>query len=170
VNTSGTATTDANGQAPFCYTGPQLRGADTITAYADTDTNNVQDAGEPGGSATKTWEAGAPPPSPSPAQLIQELIARVDQINPPRGVKRELIHDLEEALEELNEGENPAEVCEELDEFIEDVRERRAQRRLTPAETTELLDRANQVEAALGCLVRKGRLRLDGQEHRSDGP
>src|SRR3989449_1605831 len=60
VNTSGSATTDANGQATFCYTGPTAPGADAITAYADTDNNNVQDAGEPGGAAAKTWVAGAP--------------------------------------------------------------------------------------------------------------
>ena len=55
VTTSGSATTNANGQATFCYTGPALPGADAITAYADTNANNTQDAGEPTGAATKTW-------------------------------------------------------------------------------------------------------------------
>lgn len=55
VNTSGSATTDANGQATFCYMGPALPGADLITAYADTDNDNTQDAGEPSDTATKTW-------------------------------------------------------------------------------------------------------------------
>jgi len=55
VNTSGLATTDANGEATFCYVGPPLPGADTITAFADTYNNNVQDPGEPGGTAEKTW-------------------------------------------------------------------------------------------------------------------
>ena len=55
VTTSGSQVTDANGQATFCYTGPGLPGGDTITAYADTNTNNTQDAGEPGDTATKTW-------------------------------------------------------------------------------------------------------------------
>jgi Bacterial Ig-like domain (group 1)/Beta-propeller repeat len=55
VNTSGSATTDANGEATFCYFGPPLPGADTITAYADTDNNNVQDPGEASGVAEKTW-------------------------------------------------------------------------------------------------------------------
>ena len=55
VETSGSATTDANGEATFCYDGPPLPGADTITAFADTDNNNVQDPGEPIGVATKTW-------------------------------------------------------------------------------------------------------------------
>ena len=55
VNTSGSATTDSNGEATFCYIGPSLPGADTITAYADTNNNNVQDPGEPIGVAEKTW-------------------------------------------------------------------------------------------------------------------
>jgi protocatechuate 3,4-dioxygenase beta subunit len=51
----GEVTTDANGVARFCYTGPDLPGADTIHAFADTNDNNVQDAGEPSDDATKTW-------------------------------------------------------------------------------------------------------------------
>jgi hypothetical protein len=59
VTTSGTATTDANGQATFCYPGPLFPGTDTITAYADPNTNTTQDADEPRDAATKTW--GLPP-------------------------------------------------------------------------------------------------------------
>jgi hypothetical protein len=55
VTTSGSATTDAEGEAEFCYTGPPLPGADVIRAYADTNNNNVQDPGEPEGTATKAW-------------------------------------------------------------------------------------------------------------------
>jgi hypothetical protein len=55
VTTSGSATTDAGGEAEFCYTGPALPGADTITAYADTDGDGVNDADEPEDTATKTW-------------------------------------------------------------------------------------------------------------------
>jgi Bacterial Ig-like domain (group 1) len=55
VNTSGSATTDKNGQATFCYQGPPLPGADAIKAYADTNSNNMQDAGEPFDTATKQW-------------------------------------------------------------------------------------------------------------------
>jgi hypothetical protein len=58
VNTSGSATTDTNGQATFCYQGPLLVGADAITAYADTDNDNTQDVGEPAGAATKAWVTG----------------------------------------------------------------------------------------------------------------
>jgi Big-like domain-containing protein len=57
VTTSGSATTNASGQAQFCYTGPALPGADTITAYADTDNDNVNDPApaDPEDTATKTW-------------------------------------------------------------------------------------------------------------------
>jgi hypothetical protein len=55
VDTSGSATTDADGEAIFCYVGPPLPGADTITAFVDTDNDTVQDAGEPSGVAEKTW-------------------------------------------------------------------------------------------------------------------
>ncbi|MBI2828549.1 MAG: Ig-like domain-containing protein, partial [Acidobacteria bacterium] len=54
VNTSGSATTNPSGDAVFCYTA-LLPGADTITAYADTDTDHVKDEGEPTGTAAKTW-------------------------------------------------------------------------------------------------------------------
>ena len=49
-------TTDQNGVAEHCYTGPETVGADTIHAYADNDNDNVQDVGtDPGADATKTW-------------------------------------------------------------------------------------------------------------------
>jgi hypothetical protein len=56
---SGSATTNASGQATFCFSA-SLPGVDAIHAYADTDNDNMQDAGEPFGDATKTW---TPPPS-----------------------------------------------------------------------------------------------------------
>jgi hypothetical protein len=62
VNTSGSATTDAAGEATFCYTGPSLPGEDAIMAFADTDNDGAQDAGEPGGDALKSWV----PPETSP--------------------------------------------------------------------------------------------------------
>lgn len=55
----GTVVTDANGQAQFCYMGTTA-GNDTITAFTDTNTNGIQDGGEPGDTASKTWVAGAP--------------------------------------------------------------------------------------------------------------
>jgi uncharacterized protein (DUF2141 family) len=55
VTTSGSATTDAGGEAEFCYQGPELPGADAITAFADSDNDETQDAGEPTGAAEKTW-------------------------------------------------------------------------------------------------------------------
>jgi hypothetical protein len=55
VSTSGSDATDANGEATFCYTGPALPGADAISAFADSNNNNIPDAGEPAGAATKAW-------------------------------------------------------------------------------------------------------------------
>lgn len=54
VPSSGTAVTDAAGQATFCYTSA-LPGADTITAFADTNNSGTQDTGEPSATATKDW-------------------------------------------------------------------------------------------------------------------
>ena len=55
VNTTGSVVTNAAGQAQFCYTGPGLPGADVITAYADTNGDNVRQPTEPQGTAAKTW-------------------------------------------------------------------------------------------------------------------
>jgi hypothetical protein len=51
---SGSATTNANGQATFCFSAA-LPGEDVIHAFADSDNDTAQDAGEPAGEATKTW-------------------------------------------------------------------------------------------------------------------
>jgi hypothetical protein len=51
---SGSATTNASGQATFCYSA-SLPGEDAIHAFADTDNDTTEDAGEPFGDATKTW-------------------------------------------------------------------------------------------------------------------
>ncbi|HEX7333207.1 MAG TPA: SBBP repeat-containing protein [Pyrinomonadaceae bacterium] len=55
VDISGSATTNADGEATFCYFGPPLPGADTITAFADSNGDSLQEQGEPNGVATKTW-------------------------------------------------------------------------------------------------------------------
>ena len=55
VSASGSTTTNAAGQATFCYIGPPLPGVDTISAFADTDNDGTQDIGEPSGAATKAW-------------------------------------------------------------------------------------------------------------------
>jgi hypothetical protein len=54
VPPSGTAVTDALGQAEFCYTSA-LTGTDTITAFADTDLSGTQNGTEPSDTATKIW-------------------------------------------------------------------------------------------------------------------
>lgn len=55
TTTSGSCTTDTAGQCTFTYQGPATPGADTITAFFDTNTNGDLDVGEPTGTATKTW-------------------------------------------------------------------------------------------------------------------
>jgi hypothetical protein len=62
VTASGSATSNASGQAQFCYTGPSKPGKDQVKAYADTNNNGVQDPGEPSDTATVTWVSPAPPP------------------------------------------------------------------------------------------------------------
>ena len=51
---SGSAATDASGEAQFCYTSA-LPGSDVITAFADTNSDSVQNDTEPGDTAAKTW-------------------------------------------------------------------------------------------------------------------
>ena len=55
VTTDGECTTDATGQCAFTYDGPSTAGTDTIAGFADTNRDGVRDAGEPDGSATKSW-------------------------------------------------------------------------------------------------------------------
>ena len=65
INKTDSCLTDSNGQCSFTYTGPQLAGADLISAYADTNGNGVQDGGEPVAvPATKAWV----PPTSTPGQ------------------------------------------------------------------------------------------------------
>src|SRR5436190_1914589 len=50
----GSGTTDANGQATFCYTA-SLPGTDVIHAFADANGDGTEETGEPSGDAAKTW-------------------------------------------------------------------------------------------------------------------
>lgn len=61
-NATGSCTTDANGQCSFTYQGPQLPGADLITACADANKNGTCDPGEPIGTATKVFVLPASTP------------------------------------------------------------------------------------------------------------
>jgi hypothetical protein len=63
----GSDRTDEFGNAEFCYTGPDLPGADAIHAYADNDEDNTQDANEPFDDATKAWVF---PPSTPGCEII----------------------------------------------------------------------------------------------------
>ena len=51
---SGSAVTNASGDAEFCYTAA-LPGSDVISAFADTNGNGVQNGTEPSDTAAKTW-------------------------------------------------------------------------------------------------------------------
>jgi hypothetical protein len=55
VTAAGTATTDANGEAEFCYMGPTFPGTDVIFAFADNNQNGVHDPKEPSDTADKAW-------------------------------------------------------------------------------------------------------------------
>jgi hypothetical protein len=57
---SGSATSDAAGNAGFCYTGTSA-GTDTIYAFADTNNNGTNDTGESGDTASKANVAPVPP-------------------------------------------------------------------------------------------------------------
>lgn len=57
---TGSATTDKNGTAVFCYTG-EKSGLDTINAFVDTNGNATQDVGEPmAAPVTKLYHPGVP--------------------------------------------------------------------------------------------------------------
>jgi HD domain len=53
----GSCTTDASGVCGFTYAGPDLPGADAITACADSNATGGADIGEPCGEATVAWVA-----------------------------------------------------------------------------------------------------------------
>jgi len=55
VTTTGSCTTDSAGQCSFTYQGPAVPGADTITAFVDTNRDGDLDPDEPSGTATKAW-------------------------------------------------------------------------------------------------------------------
>lgn len=55
TETQGQCTTGSNGQCSFAYIGPDLPGADSISACADNNNNGACDAGEPIAEATKAW-------------------------------------------------------------------------------------------------------------------
>jgi hypothetical protein len=55
VETAGSSTTGPGGETSFCYSGPELPGVDAITAFADSDRDGQNEAGEPADTAAKTW-------------------------------------------------------------------------------------------------------------------
>ncbi len=71
---SGRGVTNAAGQAQFCYTGTKT-GADTVTAFADTNGNGIRDAGEPQATCAVTYTPAAPGP-PTAIALAPPSAAR----------------------------------------------------------------------------------------------
>jgi streptogramin lyase len=59
VVNNGSCVTGSNGQCTFSYTGPQLSGADLITAYVDSDSSGSLSQGEPSTSTTYAWDLPA---------------------------------------------------------------------------------------------------------------
>jgi hypothetical protein len=67
--TTATTTTEGDGKAVFCYTGPASAREDRIFAFADIDGNGSQDPIEPDGGATKTWATFGPVVGPITAPV-----------------------------------------------------------------------------------------------------
>jgi protocatechuate 3,4-dioxygenase beta subunit len=94
---SGTATTDAVGEATFTYSNTDA-GTDTITACIDADTSGTCDEGEVSGAAAKTWEvrvatdiALVPAEATNPVGTPHAVTATVaDQFGDP--VEGEAVH------------------------------------------------------------------------------
>ena len=63
---SGSALTDANGEAGFCNVGTHA-GLDAIRAFADTDNDGTEDANEPGAVVEHSYLPGVPAPILTPA-------------------------------------------------------------------------------------------------------
>jgi hypothetical protein len=111
VNTTGSVTTNAAGQATFCYTGPALPGADTITAYADTDNDNVNDPppADPEDTASKTWVIPASTEGCKVTQGGQIVTSAGNEANfggnahvPPKGHQNYLDHGLDMHVSSLD--------------------------------------------------------------------
>ena len=68
-------TTNSSGQAQFCYSGTSA-GADTITAFADLNSNGTREAGEPTDTASSTYTP-ATPTQLALAKLAPALAAQI---------------------------------------------------------------------------------------------
>jgi hypothetical protein len=69
-NSAGPSTqqTDSSGQAQFCYTGTHA-GGDTVSAFADVNSNTVKDTGEPSDTASVTFVNYARPRGATPFRV-----------------------------------------------------------------------------------------------------
>ena len=82
--TSGTKTTDGNGQATFSYTGTHA-GVDTIKAWADVNKDSTQNKNDPNATTTITWSTSSVTLSPvnptTPIGASQTITATVKGAN-----------------------------------------------------------------------------------------
>ena len=62
VAAQGRAVTGGDGEAHFCYRGPELPGSDSVNAFADTDRDGERHSGEPGDTAAVEWTLPASTP------------------------------------------------------------------------------------------------------------
>jgi hypothetical protein len=87
-------------------------------------------------------------PSATEEQL-DDLIALVRSFNLPPGTSNSLIRKLQNAIDAVNASDT-ATACSSLTAFINECRAQSG-KKLTPAQSTQLINSANQIKSALGC-------------------
>ena len=101
------------------------------------------------------WGTAAEPPAPpTPAEIIDELISIIQNLdNVPQGVKTSLVAVLEELLNILNDNnpDNDESVCRTLDGFINHVNANERSDTLTADEADELNTQSEEIRNALDC-------------------
>lgn len=93
------------------------------------------------------------PPVVTPAQAVQNLMITISNMGLPGGVAISLISPLGQASNLLNDNtpKNDKAACGKLNDFIKQVNARAQDRKLTPAQASQLLQAANGLKAGLGC-------------------
>jgi hypothetical protein len=91
----------------------------------------------------------SPPPSPSPAAQINDLIALVRSFGLGSALESSLVSKLQNALAAVNAGDT-ATACSSLTSFIKQVQSQ-SNKKITADQKTQLINSANQIKANLGC-------------------
>lgn len=84
------------------------------------------------------------------AAAIQDLMADVDALNLKKKEDTKLGNELSKALSEVGACD-PKDACKRIDKFIKDVNGKGLRKQLSPAEQANLLDKAADIRAMLGC-------------------